>query len=447
MIPVASNLLLRTRCPHCWNDFAPEDVLWISAHTDLVGDPLLGPEKPQRFLPTRFTVDGSALDAKGHVCDSLACPKCHLPVPQSILEMAPEFISIMGTPSCGKSYYLAAMTWELRRLLPLHFALAFTDADTVSNRLLNEYEASLFLNRQADELVPMADLMQKTAEQGATWYTEVNFGNQVVKFPRPFMFALQALENHPRYAQLQRLSRVVCLYDNAGESFAAGKDSPSNPVTKHLAQSRVLLFLFDPLQDPRFRSLCKDRGITAPGLAQLEASRQESVLLEASARIRRHGNLPSNAKLDRLLVVIVTKADVWSGLLKDIDWRDPWAAAEGTAGLDNERIEKLSRSLRMLLLQVCPEMVTAAESFVQNVIFVPVSALGVSPQWLGGTPTNNPKDIMNRGAGGNTTAVLGMRPRDIRPLGVATPILYGIQRTMTGLMPRIKRRTKAPMPS
>jgi len=33
-------------------------------------------------------------------------------------EMAPLFLSIMGTPSCGKSYFLASMTWQLRQTFP-----------------------------------------------------------------------------------------------------------------------------------------------------------------------------------------------------------------------------------------------------------------------------------------------------------------------------------------
>src|SRR5205823_14427851 len=126
--------------------FAPEEILWITAHADLLGDQRLGPDQQQRFLPTRFNLDGNALDAKGFVCHLLACPKCHLPVPRVLLEIEPYFVSILGSPACGKSYFLTAMTWEMRRLLPLHFALSFTDADPVSNRQLNAYEEALFLN-------------------------------------------------------------------------------------------------------------------------------------------------------------------------------------------------------------------------------------------------------------------------------------------------------------
>src|SRR5262249_58225220 len=110
-------LLSRVTCPHCWERFLPEQVLWVSEHIELLGDPRLGPERQQRFLPSRFTVEGDAIDAKGMVCRSLACPHCHLPVPRAMLEMEPLFLSILGSPACGKSYFLTTMTWQLRPVL------------------------------------------------------------------------------------------------------------------------------------------------------------------------------------------------------------------------------------------------------------------------------------------------------------------------------------------
>src|SRR4051812_32669002 len=111
--PQATLLLRQITCPHCWKTFHPEEVLWIAAHADLLGAARLGPDHPQRFLPTRFNIDGNALDAHGFECQPLACPHCPLGVPRALLETEPMFVSILGTPACGKSYYLASLTWEL----------------------------------------------------------------------------------------------------------------------------------------------------------------------------------------------------------------------------------------------------------------------------------------------------------------------------------------------
>jgi hypothetical protein len=414
-------LLRRTVCPHCWAGFAPEEVLWVSAHADLLGDPRLGPEQQQRFLPTRFTVEGNAVDAKGFACQALACPKCHLGVPRGLLETEPFFVSILGAPACGKSYFLTAMTWELRQDLPLYFALSFLDADPVSNRSLHEYEEVLFLNPKADDLLPMADLIRKTELQGEL-YDTVLYGNQSVSYPRPFLFALRPQEGHPNYASADRLARVLCLYDNAGEHFQPGQDSAASPVTRHLAESRLLLFLFDPTQDQRFRRLCHEAGNLSPSITGGRTSRQESVLLEAAARVRRYTGLSQNAKHSRPLIVVVTKYDAWAGLLADRDGREPWHQGDGLAGLDLERIERRSREVRALMLRTCPEVVHGAEGFTEQVVYVPVSALGQGP-------VVHPN-----------TKNLAIRPRNIRPVWTTVPLLYGLCRWLPGLLARAKRR-------
>src|SRR5690606_23716540 len=223
---------LRTRvtCPHCWESFAPEDVLWISQHPSLIDDPRLGSSHQLRFLPSRFDVDGNAIDPEGFICHELACPKCHLVIPRVLLELPAQFFSIAGTPSCGKSYFLALMTWQMRRQAHKYFQLSFNHADPTINRILNHYEEMQFYNPDRDSIVKLA----KTEEQGDL-YDSVRYGEQIVNYPRPFMFAVRPLNDHPRAADAEKVSRAFCLYDNAGESFEPGKDTLANPVTRHLA--------------------------------------------------------------------------------------------------------------------------------------------------------------------------------------------------------------------
>jgi hypothetical protein len=415
-------LLRRTTCPHCWTSFAPEEVLWVSAHADLLGDPRLGPEQPQRFLPTRFNLEGNALDARGFVCQQLACPRCHLPVPRALLEMEPAFLSILGTPACGKSFYLATLTWELRRLLPQAFALAFADADPVANRLLNDNEDALFLNPHADQPAYLANLIRKTELQGEL-YDMVSYGNQTVSYPKPFLFTLQPGPGHPRRAVAGQIARLLCLYDNAGEHFQPGRETTGSPVTQHLAQAQLLLFLFDPTQDPRFLRRRQEKT-GANDAVPARTSRQESILSEAAVRVRRARGLSENARHDRPLIVVLTKCDAWAGLLEDGDLSPPWRAKDGLAGLDRERIERRSQQLRRLMLELCPELVAAAENFAQEVVYVPVSALGRQPE---------------KGPHG-----LALRPRDIRPVWVSVPLLYGLCRWMHGLIPAMRRRPPGP---
>ncbi len=411
----AGHVRARITCPHCWANFATEDTLWITEHEDLRGDPLLGADAQQRFLPTRFDVGGNAIDPRGMTCQGLACPKCHLPLPRVLIDMSPTFVSILGIPSCGKSYFLASMTWQMRQSLPRQFHIAFADADPISNAILNEYERQQFFNPDREAVVKLA----KTAEQG-DWYSDIKYGSQAVMYPKPFLFSLQPLAGHPSFDRSQEVARVLCMYDNAGESFLPGSDKASAPVTRHLARSQVLLFLFDPTQDPRFRAACEGRS-NDPQMKTRKAAvfRQDMILHEAANRIRKYTGLKHGERHSRPLIVVVTKYDAWSPLLPGELDTPPWTSAKhgDMQALAMTRVEDTSRRVRDLLWNYAPELVSAAEGFAQEVVFVPVSATGCSP-------------IAD--ASGN---IQGMRPRDLKPQWVEVPMLLALARWSKGLIP------------
>ena len=421
-----SGLLPRVTCPHCWEQFAPQNLLWVSEHTDLLGDHRLGLEQPQRFLPTRFTVSGEAVDAKGFPCHQLACPNCHLTIPRSLLELEPLFLSIFGAPASGKSYFLAALTWELRKTLPLLFRVGFSDADPVMNQQLNEYEESVFSGASTDEPVPLANLIRKTEEQGDL-YDTVSFGNQTVSYPRPFLFTVQPQPDHRNWQKAFRLARTVCLYDNAGESFQPGKDSAAAPVTRHMAQSRVLFFVFDPTQDARFQRLIgKQSPNSAPAMRTM---RQEPILQEAISRIRRFAGLKQSERHKRPLVVILTKFDLWWSLLGGDPMPDPWQKARSASNademfyaLDANAVDRQSQLARHVLLQTSPEIVTAAEGFAEEVTYIPVTAVGwnVSIDQKSGLPA--------------------IKPSEAAPYWATVPFLHGLSRSIPGLIPTIAKR-------
>ncbi len=416
-------LLAQVKCPHCWNVFPPDQALWIAEHPDLTGDTRLGTDHPQRFLPTRFTVEGAAIDTRGFTCHGLACPKCHLSVPRPMFEMRQVFASIFGAPACGKSYFLTSMTWRLREVLPKRFSIAFNDIDSVLNHRLQDYESQQFLNAAQDELVAI----EKTQTHGDL-YDTVLFGDQAVNYPCPFVFSLMPLEKHPNFKSAGKMSRILCLYDNAGESFLPGEDTAASPVTRHLALSRVLMFLFDPTQDIRFRRAC--RGKTSDPqmkerterLDRERPVRQETILTEAAQRVRRYVGLGHNKRHSRPLIVVITKFDSWSSLLKKKELPSPWISdsRRSLCAMDFNVIEALSQTLRSLLWKVSPEIVSAAESFAKEVIYIPVSATGHHPE-------SDPK-----------TGALGIRPKDIRPIWAEVPLLYTMARWMHGLVPHTK---------
>ena len=128
-------------------------------------------------------------------------PSCHLAVPRPMFEMRPMFLSIFGSPASGKSYFLAAMTWRLRNILPKYFAVGFNDADPALNHRLHEYESLQFLNPNQEALVAI----EKTEAQGDL-YDMVLFGDQAVSYPRPFVFSLLPLEGHPNLRRPRKVA-------------------------------------------------------------------------------------------------------------------------------------------------------------------------------------------------------------------------------------------------
>lgn len=406
-------LLSKITCPHCWHRSSPGDLLWVSQHADLIGDAVAGPDAQKRFVPSRFNSDCQALDSRGMACQLLACPRCHLVIPRALTRTEPFFLSIVGGPSSGKTWLLTSMTWSLRRVLPTGFKLQFTDADTLCNVMLNENEAKLFLSENPDELTNL----HKTEEKGGGFYDSVSIDGQPMQLPKPFVFQFKPSSDHPRH-NMDNIHRVMCLYDNAGESFQPGHDTALNPTTQHLAKSRAIMFLFDPTQDPRFREKCRafstdPQLAVRPKMQQGEsAMSQHTLLIEAAQRVRRYAGVPHHKKHERPLLVLVAKSDVWEKLTGEDLASEPFVdTGRGLKVLDMPRIERISSLVRNMLLENTPEIVSAAEEFCQWVIYIPVSALGGPPEFVDGK--------------------FGSRPRNVKPRWVTVPFLYLFARWST----------------
>lgn len=411
-------------CPHCWFEFDEAEVLAVAQHMDLLGDTVLGPDAPRRFLPSRFTSEGVPLDAHGLPCPALACPRCHLSIPRDLLDTPPVFLSMIGAPGSGKSYLLATMAWELRSLLPRRFAFNFSDADSVSNAMVNEYERTLFLCPDDSAWVAL----EKTEMHGRM-YDDVLIDGMRVALPRPFMFSVVPQRHHPWGKRRGALRRTLVLYDNAGEHFEPGADTAANPGTQHLVRSSGVFFLFDPTKDSRFRVRC--RGEDPQLRPGVRVERQEILLKEAFDRIRLHSGARAGLKSRRPLIVVATKFDIWRDLL-GVPLESPWREREDlpAALLDGDALMAASLAVRTLLNELCPELVATAEAVASRVIYLPVSALGHSPR----------KDPEGTGSD-----LLLVRPKDIRPIWAAVPALCMM--SLLGMMPspRVQKRGDLPV--
>ena len=382
-------------CPYCWSRFLPGDVMFISNHPDLLGDPVLGEGEQQRFLPTRFNGNGVAVDSGGIVCPDMACPRCHLRLPSPILDTRPTFLSIVGAPGSGKSYFLASAVWQLRTVLPRIFGARFMDVDAQTNQWVNDYEEKLFL--QADPTAFQS--IAKTDEQAGNVYRQVKLNGLPTFLPLPSLFNITPT---PAPGIEKTDLHTLILYDNAGEHFQAGHDSASAPGTKHLLHAEGIVFLYDPTEDPRFRPFFKQGA--ADQRRKITVQRQDTLLVEMLNRFRKHHNLPSTARFNKTLIIALSKADLLDGF-PELD-QQPWTAYSPSqpAALDTGMIARMSYKLRNLMCQCAPELVTMVESIADRVVFMPFSALGHQPD------------------------ADGIRPCDVKPKWAEVPFLYILSR-------------------
>jgi hypothetical protein len=415
-------------CPQCWKIFDAEDILWVSVSPKLKGDSRL-PEGQLRFLPSRYDLECNAIDPEDLVCHELACPRCHLPVPRALLEMKPFFVSIVGSPGSGKTYLLASMTHRLREIMPEIFGLSFTDSQPDANQRLIAYEEQQFTNSDQDSLIKLL----KTAEYGDDYYSVSFPGNQRVNFPKPFFFSIRSTavaDEHSSQDDVFRpislepsqggmVPHVLCLYDNAGESFMPGTDITEHPVSRHVAEAQAIIFLFDPTQVEKIRTALQGKTNDPQVTEGRVTFKHEIVLHELAQRVRRHATLGENDRHQCPLIVAVTKYDAWWKLANLEELPVVWKKGEnGNPGEVNMNIiNQASNVIRNMLLRFSQEFVHAAENFCEEVYYLPVSATGSAPE-------SNP----------NEADQFSHRPKNIHPMWVEVPMLLALSKYCDNLI-------------
>jgi hypothetical protein len=198
----------------------------------------------------------------------------------------------------------------------------------------------------------------------------------------------------------------LVVYDSAGEHFRAGADTQASAVTLNMLNADVLFFMFDPSADPRFRPML-DHGT---GTAHNYAQRQDVLLAEMAARIRRHMGNRSESRLTKPLIFGVSKADLLrqhlpldAEIYKKID--------DKCYALDLNALRCVSEATEALLNDITPEVTATAHDIASEVWFVPVSALGHNPMRE------------------------GVRPCDIKPLWTELPVVFTLAKK--GLVPTL----------
>lgn len=352
-------------CPNCWREFSPVEVRFVAESPTLRGDPVLGPDEKLRFRPMRFDASGNAIDPDEARCSLVACPRCHIEFPRALLELRSLPISVVGAPGSGKTNLLASGMWGLARRAA-DFGLEVVDADPRFNAVIHRNESILFAAASPD-----SDVTLPKTDTAGDLYRTARIGGQFELLPRPSYFIARHSDDADR--------SVLVLYDNAGEHFMPGsRVAGAESSTRHLERSAAIVLVFDPLQDARFRARYAP-DFEAPVAESHQ--RQELVLGEAIARVRRLRALDPAAPVNIPLVIALSKADAWAPRAIDSGWSDLDMPRPGPGRRRYlvSRVREADAALREALSETSPEFLSVATALAEKISFVPCSALGCSP--------------------------------------------------------------------
>lgn len=429
------NLLPEITCPNCWKKFPPEKILAIAGSPELTGDSKLSnPDEKRRFPPTRFTPEGQPIDVKGSKCQEFACPHCHLLVPGVLFERTPGlFISAFGRAQSGKSYCLAAASHMLLTKTARQLGLSITEPHTKSNSLVRSYRRAIFNIPDPEASVQLP----KTEIGGDLWYHKVRYSeddSDIRQYPRPMFYQVKKtdLDNYKQATANQQVE-TICLYDNAGEHFEPGHDKPDSPETQHLSRSSALIFVFDPTQEPIFLRECLTRSSDPQfnhyGSKTDGAETQDVILATADQNVKRQIGRELAEPLDMPLVITVAKFDAWKHMVKG-ELPDFLVTSRGDEKqpkyFDLNAVESISKQMRKLLVNLCPEIVTAAERMSNTVCYIPTSSTGCGPFVDGHTADGNP--------------IFKHRAGSIQPVWAEVPMLWILSQLTTNLVPILHSR-------
>jgi len=349
------------------------------------------------------------------------------------------------------------MTHRITEVLH-EYGLSIDDVDAEANVILHEYEKELFHQPTPDTRVQL----KKTdiVGMGSEWYNTIRWRGRNRLLPKPFLFRLDAIEPNQKAFSTDR---ILCLYDNAGESFEPGGETEENPVTRHMSRADGLIFVFDPTKETSFRRACQAHS-SDPQWSDQRMSRQSAIFSEAISRILRHRGLRPTDKIDTPLIVLLPKFDAWNFLLADHPLPNfsttaaptPAANSSPHKRFDARAVLEASHRVRKILEAHATPLLTRIESVFnpQKVLFVPVSATGCSPQFDAPQPATH-KDAAAASPGNNadhrmTNKAMADEPKpdlaenyfragDISPFWAEVPALIILRMIAPHLLPTVSK--------
>lgn len=363
-------------CPHCFEKFEPEQVVFRAAHSkendeeyalqederlnayldkfrlegieelEAVIDPNTIPEENKKYVDEVLI---SIKDKYNIETKKRLCPFCHNDLPYSAGRTPSNIIAIIGASQVGKSVYMTSLIHTLETATAHNFEAACLpiNGDT-SRRFKEQYLEPLFVQNT------LVESTQKEKKQ------------------EPFIFQFKFKDNNK-----PPLSLV--FFDVAGEGMV--EEEYIELYANHIKNAEGILFLVDPLQLSAIRSkIIFNQGDRNGDFTSKYQESRDVVITLAENFI----GLEEDGKTNIPTAIVVTKSDMLEYLAKDGD-----EYIKANSNLFNqyvhkeyfnlEEYENINGEVQRFIEKVDLAFKDAVEVHFSNTSYFAVSAIGQNP--------------------------------------------------------------------
>lgn len=361
-------------CPHCFNKFSPDEVMFRAAHAkeDDEAYCLQEDERLNAYLE-RFGLEGSdELEAvidplqfpepnKGYVDDVLIslrdkynvetkkrlCPYCHNDLPYSAGRAPSNIIAIIGASQVGKSVYMASLIHTLETVTAHNFEAACMPINSETSRR--------FKSQYMDPLFAQNTLIESTQKE---------------RKQEPFIYQF-------KFKDANKAPLSLVFFDVAGEGMV--EEEYLELYANHIKNAEAILFLVDPLQLSTIRTKIRLGQEDGDFTSQYQESRDVVVTLAENFIGRQE-----EGRTTIPTAIVVTKSDMLESLATEDGQyirtdSNLFKNYTHKQYFDLEAYEAINDEVKHFIEQVDLAFMDAIEVHFNNVSYFAVSSLGQNP--------------------------------------------------------------------
>ena len=244
---------MKVICPYCYEPFDSKDVqlrcrrcpeeedkVYFEYWQKIDNANVTPMQKHVYNIRRRFLrKDDLSCDVCGSKDHDYVCPHCHNELPSKMVENGAEIISVIGGPNSGKTHYIIALLYELRK---------------------HGYEIGLdaTLEQVGEDKDWHTDEMYRKAIRKLNTDHEVLVKTQQQQVSLPWIIRLDSTDPKINAQQEPKKSIYLVFYDTAGESFEDNKQIQAN--AQYLRQSKAVIVLFDTTSIPAIKDILQQKN-------------------------------------------------------------------------------------------------------------------------------------------------------------------------------------------